>query len=202
VTPAIAIEQESHWMLAFQAGDTAGFELLLEKYQTPVAQYLWRYVHNNAVAEDLAQDVFLRVYRSRNYKPSAKFRTWLFCIATNVALNWIRDERHASAMLRLDEEPERGKRREVRAWSPNVEESLVREATLASIRAAIAALPEKQRAAVLMHKYEDMDYREIAQVLDCSVSAVKSLLWRAYDTLRAELAHFAPAPAAPVSRAA
>ncbi len=181
-------------MLAFQAGDLERFQMLVEHNREPVVHYLYRCVANRAVAEELAQDVFLRVYLSRNYKPTAKFRTWLFHIATNLALNWLRDHRAESGAITLDASPRHMRSRDVRAKARSVEERLVAECRLDEVRAAIQELPERSRSAVLMHKYEDMEYAQIAAALHCSVSATKSLLFRAYEHLRERLAHLDEAP--------
>ena len=149
-------------------------------------------VQNTAVAEELAQEAFLRVYRSRTrYEPTAKFTTWLFRIATRLALNSLRDGKHERLEERLDAVSEEAPARQVSDRRPSVESALVKEARLAEVRRAVAALPAKQRAAVLMHKYQEMDYTQIAKALHCSESAVKSLLFRAYETLRARLANMA-----------
>src|ERR1700752_1812662 len=180
-------------MLDVKAGDEASFELLLRKYRTPLIIFLYRMVRDSAVAEDLAQEVFLRVYRARReYAPSAKFTTWMFRIATNLALNSVRDNRHRKAELSMDQSNDTGED-EVRALevpdrAPNVEQSLVARSRSAFIMKAIHSLPEKQRAAGLLPKYQELDYDEIARVLDCSESALKSLLFRAYEALRVELA--------------
>lgn len=178
-------------MLAVRAGSEASFALLVERHRTPVVHFLFRMIQNQAVAEELAQEVFLRVYRSRqSYEPAAKFTTWLFRIATRLALNWIRDNRAAKSEASLDEmAPPGGMLLQVADSSPTVEQSMVRAARLAEVRHAILALPEKQRAAVLMHKYEELEYAQIAEILECSESAVKSLIFRAYETLRVRLAH-------------
>jgi RNA polymerase sigma-70 factor (ECF subfamily) len=180
-------------MVAFRAGDTSKFTLLLNEYRGPVVAYLCRMVHDHAVAEELAQDVFLRVYRARNYEPAASFRSWILRIATNLARNWIRDHQAEFAVLRLDDSPSRARWRVPSSPVPNQEERLVAECRLSEVRAAIDALPERHRAAVLMHKYLEMDYWEIARAQNCSVSAVKSMLFRAYETLRKRLAHLNPA---------
>jgi RNA polymerase sigma-70 factor (ECF subfamily) len=149
-------------------------------------------VQNHAVAEELAQDVFLRVYRSRStYEPTAKFTTWLFRIATHLALNALRDGKNERLQEHLDDDSSDMPVRQVSDHRPSIEQSMVHRATLDEVRRAIKTLPEKQRAAVLMHKYEEMEYSQIAAVLSCSESAVKSLLFRAYETLRARLAHMA-----------
>lgn len=177
------------WMLAFQAGDGERFSLLVEHNREPVIRYLYRCVSDRAVAEELAQEVFLRVYLSRDYRPTAKFRTWLFHIATNLALNWLRDHRAETGVVSLDAHPRQMMRSQPRAAGRSAEEELLAEVRVEEIRAAIRELPERNRAAVLMHKYEEMDYAEIAQALHCSVSATKSLLFRSYEFLRARLAH-------------
>jgi RNA polymerase sigma-70 factor (ECF subfamily) len=148
-------------------------------------------VQNAAIAEELAQDVFLRVYRARaSYEPSAKFTTWLYCIATNVALNHLRDGKWARRTDTIDD-PEDDLGRALAAPDPNVEQRLVAQAAGFEIRQAVLELPAKQRAAVILHKYQELDYRQIAEALRCSESAVKSLLFRAYESLRGRLGHLA-----------
>jgi RNA polymerase sigma-70 factor (ECF subfamily) len=189
---AAALDLDAELMVRVKEGDGASFGVLLEKHRSPVVHFLYRMVQNYAVAEELAQEVFLRVYRSRStYEPTARFTTWLFRIATHLALNALRDGKNERSQERLDDDTGGMPVRQVSDRRPSVEQSLVYQAKLDEIRRAIAALPEKQRAAVLMHKYEEMEYSQIAKVLSCSESAVKSLLFRAYETLRARLAHMA-----------
>src|SRR6476660_3356900 len=158
------LEYDAELMLRVKDGDHASFDLLLEKYRLPVIHFLYRMVQNHGISEELGQEVFLRVYRSRaTYEPTAKFTTWLFRIATHLALNWLRDGKNEKGQERLDDDFGLSTTRDV---------------------------PD-QRAAVLMHKYEEMEYSQIATVLNCSESAVKSLLFRAYESLRARLAHMA-----------
>ncbi len=182
-------------MLDVKAGDEASFELLLQRYRTPLVNFLFRMVRNREQAEDLAQEVFLRVYRAReDYVPSAKFTTWLFRIATNLALNSMRDTRYQKLEVSIDApvtvDAEDGDERplDVVEKHPNIEQHLVEDVRVNMIRHAINKLPEKQRAAVLLHKYQELDYTEIAKILSCSESALKSLLFRAYEALRVELA--------------
>jgi RNA polymerase sigma-70 factor, ECF subfamily len=182
-------------MLDVKAGDQRSFELLLQRYRTPLVNFLYRMVRSREQAEDLAQEVFLRVYRAReDYEPSAKFTTWLFRIATNLALNSLRDHRYQKLEISMDApivaDAEDGEERmmEVADEHPDIEQHLVEEARKKMIRHAIEKLPDKQRAAVLLHKYQELDYAEISKVLQCSESALKSLLFRAYETLRVELA--------------
>ncbi len=186
-------------MLDVKAGDEASFELLLQKYRIPLVNFLHRMVRDSAVAEDLVQEVFLRVYRARKkYAPNAKFTTWLFRIATNLALNTLRDTRHRQREVSLDQtgEPEGSDlpALELPDRQPGVEQQLLARDRAELIRRAIHTLPEKQRAAVLLHKYHELDYDEIARILDCSESALKSLLFRAYETLRVQLAPLVASP--------
>jgi RNA polymerase sigma-70 factor (ECF subfamily) len=185
-----ALERDAELMLRVRDGDTLSFSLLLEKHRASVVSFLSRMVQNQAIAEELAQEVFFRVFRSRaTYEPTAKFTTWLFRIATHLALNWIRDGRKERFQASLDDSAQDGVSRQVAAGEPNVEQRLLKRARLREIRQAVERLPAKQRAAVLMHKYQEMEYSQIAGVLNCSESAVKSLLFRAYESLRAGLAH-------------
>jgi RNA polymerase sigma-70 factor (ECF subfamily) len=189
---AATLDFDAELMLRVRDGDGASFAILLEKHRLPVIHFLYRMVQNQAIAEELAQEVFLRVYRSReSYEPTAKFTTWLFRIATHLALNSLRDGKNRRLEERLDDDSSETPVRQVSDKQPSVEQTMVYQARLDEVRRAVAMLPEKQRAAVLMHKYEEMEYSQIAKVLNCSESAVKSLLFRAYETLRARLAHMA-----------
>ncbi len=192
IAAAVPLERDAELMLRVRDGDSASFALLLARHQGPVMHFLYRMVQNQAVSEELTQEVFLRVYRSRHtYEPTAKFTTWLFRIATHLALNWIRDGRKERLRESLDQDYADGNSRQLPDRSPTVEQQLLVEVDLREVRRAIHTLPSKQRAAVLMHKYEEMAYSQIASVLSCSESAVKSLLFRAYENLRGRLAHMA-----------
>jgi RNA polymerase sigma-70 factor (ECF subfamily) len=181
-------------MLRVKAGDESAFGFLVQKYRRPMVGFMYRFCHNPSAAEELAQEVFLRVYRSRTgYEPSAKFTTWLYRIATNLAVNYARDTRHERPenTVRLDEpDQETGTTPDLPAEALSAEEQIVKRERLAAIRSKVNALPERQRIAVIMHKYQEMDYREIAGVLKLSESATKSLLFRAYETLRVQLKEF------------
>src|SRR4051812_12368720 len=181
-------------MLRVGAGDDAAFDYLVEKFRRPIVSFMYRMTHNQAVAEELAQEVFLRVYRSRSsYQAEAKFSTWLYRIATNLAVNHARDTRseRMAPSVNLDEpDPETGTTPDVADARPTIEADILREERLAAIRKHVMALSERQRMAVLMHKYQGLDYREIGKVLKLSESATKSLLFRAYETLREKLKDF------------
>ncbi len=198
---AVMARTDVQLMLDVKAGDDSSFELLLHKYRTPLVHFLYRMVRDAATAEDLAQEVFLRVYRARKkYAPSAKFSTWLFRIATNLALNSLRDGRHRRMEVSLDAPAEAGETPlELPAREPRADERLIERDRAALIRRAVLKLPEKQRAAVLLHKYHELDYAEIAGVLECSESALKSLLFRAYEALRVELAPLVCSAAPPAT---
>ncbi len=181
-------------MLELRAGNMAAFDVLLAKYRKPIIHFMFRMVHNQAVAEELAQEVFLRVYRSREtYRAEARFSTWLYRIATNLGVNHARDTRHqrAASTVYLDEpDPETGTTPDVADETPSAEADMLRRERMNAIRQHVMALPERQRTAVLMHKYEGLDYRQIGEVLKLSESATKSLLFRAYQTLRERLKEF------------
>ncbi len=181
-------------MLRAKAGDESAFEFLVQKYRKPMVNFMYRMTHNSAVAEDLAQEVFLRVYRSReSYEASAKFTTWLYRIATNLAVNHARDTRHERPenQQSLDEpDQDTGMTMDVPDGSLSAEENILKRERLAAIRRRVYSLPERQKIAVIMHKYQQMDYRQIADVLKLSESATKSLLFRAYETLRTQLKDF------------
>ncbi len=181
-------------MLELRAGNMAAFDILLHKYRKPIMHFMFRMVHNQAVAEELAQEVFLRVYRSREtYRAEARFSTWLYRIATNLGVNHARDTRHerSASTIYLDQaDQETGSTPDVADLTPGVDSRMLRDERMQAIRDHVMALPDRQRNAVLMHKYEGLDYRQIGEVLKLSESATKSLLFRAYQTLRDKLKDF------------
>jgi RNA polymerase sigma-70 factor (ECF subfamily) len=191
---ALEALSDAEIMLRVGAGDDAAFDYLVEKFRRPMVSFMYRMAHNQAVAEELAQEVFLRVYRSRSsYAADAKFTTWLYRIATNLAVNHARDtrqERTADTVCLDEPDEETGTTVDVADKSLTAEQALLRQERLAAIRKHVMALPERQRMAVLMHKYQDLDYKQIAKVLKLSESATKSLLFRAYESLREKLQAF------------
>ncbi len=188
------VASDAEVMLRVKTGDESAFTYLVQKYRRQMVGFMYRMCHNPATAEELAQEVFLRVYRSRtSYEASAKFNTWLYRIATNLAVNHARDTRHERPenTLRLDEpDQETGTTPDLADGSLTAEEQMLRRERMAVIRQKVQGLPERQRMAVIMHKYQQMDYREIADVMKLSESATKSLLFRAYETLREQLKEF------------
>jgi RNA polymerase sigma-70 factor, ECF subfamily len=193
-TAALDPASDAAVMLRVAAGDEDGFNYLVGKYHRAMIHFLFRMVRNQAVAEELAQEVFLRVYRSReSYRAEAKFTTWLYRIATNLAVNHARDTKHerSAQTIYLDApDEESGTTPDVADAEPSVEQKLMRDERMGAIRKHVMELPERQRMAVLMHKYQGMDYRQIGDVLKLSESATKSLLFRAYQTLRDKLKEF------------
>jgi RNA polymerase sigma-70 factor (ECF subfamily) len=192
--PGADSQSDADIMLRVKTGDQSAFEYLVQKYRRPMVSFMYRMARNSAAAEDLAQEVFLRVYRSREtYEASAKFTTWLYRIATNLAVNHARDSRHErpEVQVSLDEpDDDTGTTLELPDASLNAEQQMVRRERMLAIRRKVEALPEQQRLAVIMHKYQQMDYKQIADVLKKSESATKSLLFRAYETLRDQLKEF------------
>ena len=190
----VAFEQlsDAEVMLRAKTGDDSAFNYLVEKFRRPMVHFMYRMCHNQGTAEELAQEVFLRVYRSReSYSAEAKFTTWLYRIATNLAMNHARDTKQERRTASLDEpDEESGLKIDVADNRATVDQEMLRRERLAAIRRHVEELPERQRMAVIMHKYQDMDYREIGAVLKLSESATKSLLFRAYETLREKLKSF------------
>ena len=150
--PAIAGAEsytDAEVMLRVKAGDKSAFDFLVQKYRRPLVSFMYRMAHNTAAAEDLAQEVFLRVYRSRQtYEASAKFTTWLYRIATNLAVNHARDTRkeRPDVTVSLDEpDEETGTTLDVADGTITAEEALVRRERMLAIRGKVEALPERQR---------------------------------------------------------
>jgi len=193
-TPVLEMLSDAEVMLRVAAGDDGAFDYLVAKFRRPMNSFMYRMTRNQAVAEELAQEVFLRVYRSRHtYAASAKFTTWLYRIATNLAVNHARDTKYERPenTVNIDEpDTDTGLTVDVADRGLNAEQQILRRERLAAIRKHVEALPERQRAAVIMHKYQNMDYKQIAEVLKLSESATKSLLFRAYETLRETLKEF------------
>lgn len=186
--------EDSTIMLELRSGNMEAFDYLVARYRKPIISFMYRMCRNQAVAEELAQEVFLRVFRSREtYRAEARFSTWLYRIATNLGVNHARDNRRerTAPTTYLDEtDPETGTTPDLADSTPGAEARLLRKERMGQIREHVLALPERQRIAVLMHKYEGMDYRQIGDVLKLSESATKSLLFRAYQTLREKLKDF------------
>ncbi|MGA9778044.1 MAG: sigma-70 family RNA polymerase sigma factor [Limisphaerales bacterium] len=178
-------------MLRVKRGDRAAFAELVEKYKQPVMNLVYRTLHDETEAEDLAQNVFLQVYKSaRRYESRAKFSTWLFTIARNLCLNEIRRRsRHpADSIEESHTEHEDQPRQQFEDKSSVAPpEKLLHGELAQKIEEALAELPENQRTAILLCRQEELSYEEIARVLGCSLSATKSLIHRGRETLKEKL---------------
>ena len=183
-----ANDVDTRMMLRLKREDHAALNWLVQKYRAPMMHYLYGIVHDEAVAEDLTQEVFLRVFRGRrDYEPRAMFKSWIYRIGKNVAFNWLRDH---SAERTAGAAPPRLPETAVREYTdhrPNVEEWMVYQVKMERIRRAVGDLPERQRVVVEMHRFQELEHRQIAMRLRCSLPAVKSLLNRAYTNLRVSL---------------
>ena len=175
-------------MLAVQRGDRSAFERLFEKHVRGVVGFAAQFVGTRARAEELAQDVFLQIYRARaRYVPTARFTTWLYRMVTNACLSELRRADHRHRAQAVDHREERGvdeARSIPEAAGRSSEDALLSQETLSHVRAVLAELPPQQRAALLLARLEGLSYDEVATTLACSVSAVKSLIHRATVTLR------------------
>lgn len=172
------------------AGETAAFEELVERHQRLVVGTVARMLGSNSEVEDIAQQVFVRVWKSaKRYVPRAKFTTWLLKITRNLVFNELRRRsRHAQLQLQGESEDEVRPLRDERALGPDA--ALLEQELQSAIEAGIAQLPETQRMAVVLRRYEELSYEEIAEALDQSVPGVKSLLFRARTELRARLSRY------------
>jgi RNA polymerase sigma-70 factor (ECF subfamily) len=178
-------------MLRVKRGDRAAFTELVEKYKQPVMNFVFRSLRDEAESEDLAQNVFLQVYKSRaRYRRTAKFSTWLFTIARNLCLNELRRRsRHpAESLEETHAENEDQPRQQFEDKSQIAPpEKLLHGELAKKIEEALAELPENQRSAILLCRQDELSYEEIAEVLDCSLSATKSLIHRGRETLKEKL---------------
>jgi RNA polymerase sigma-70 factor (ECF subfamily) len=166
-------------MLALKAGDENAFTELVDRHRDAVVNLAYRYLGNQADAEDLAQEVFLRIHRARDrYEPAAKFTTWLYRVAANACLNEVRNRRRRPTFgAAAIDEP-------VAVAEASPVEEAERSELRDRVRAALAELPERQRMALLLNKFHGLGYEEMADSLDMTVPAVKSLLVRARENVR------------------
>jgi RNA polymerase sigma-70 factor (ECF subfamily) len=188
-TETMVMDPDTRMMLGVQEGQDSCMDLLCQRHRESVTQYIYRRIGNRAVAEELTQNVFLRIYGARaTYRPTAKFASWLYRIANHVALNWKRDHRREANVLSLSAGLERDPEWPIADRTPTAEQILLRRDRLDEIRDAIKALPCRQRTAVIMQRYPELEYTEIAEAMNCSPTMVKALIFRAHQRLRTQLA--------------
>jgi len=175
-------QPDSEIVRQIQSDDAAAFDELMRRYKRPVVSFIFRMLGNSQDADDVAQDVFVRVYQNLDtYRPETKFSTWLFALARNAAIDRIRwRARHRTESI--ESAPE------IVASSGTAEEVNAHEIG-DQIAAAITKLPEDQKTAIVLSEYHGMSYAEIAGVMRCSEKSVESRLYRAKQTLRAALQH-------------
>jgi RNA polymerase sigma-70 factor, ECF subfamily len=185
------MDPDAALMLRVKNGDLQAFEQLVHKYQHPIVSVIYRMLHDLDESEDLAQNVFIRVFQSAGrYEVSAKFSTWIFTIARNMCLNEIRRRgRHPAQSLESsqsdDEEQAPRQYRDEKSVSPP--QALLHGELEQKIQEALEDLPEKQRLAIALCQEDELSYEEIAEVLGCSLSATKSLIHRGRETLKEKL---------------
>lgn len=186
--PTDVFDRDAALMLRAKLGDDSAFARLFKEHSAPVQRFVYRMVRDRTEAEDITQEIFLRVYRYREgYEVTAKFTTWLYRIAGHVTLNWIRDHSRSRFHLPLEMSNSGRPNRHFVDRTARIDEWLVLENTAAELRSAMDELPARQKKVVVLHKYEDMACGEIANVLGCSNQAVRSTLCRAYGHLRTRL---------------
>ncbi|PIV55610.1 RNA polymerase subunit sigma-24 [Candidatus Desantisbacteria bacterium CG_4_10_14_0_8_um_filter_48_22] len=181
-------DKDAELMLRFKEGDDSTFERLFEKYKKPVLNMIYRFIGTKAEAEELTQEVFLKVYQARySYEVRAKFATWLYRIAKNLCFNWIRHKR----IIRFfsTDNPFRAPEVEVYREIPDSSQDpadivLEKKEMAEQIQNALRSLPENQRITIILKEYERKSYDEIAQILGHSVSSVKAIIFRARENLR------------------
>ena len=171
-------------------GDESAFQILVERHQASLLNMIYRFLGDRTKSQDLAQEVFLRVWQAaRSYEPKAKFTTWLYRIAANLCLNELKSSRRKRWLrfFHADTEEQTVGEEDFSDGLPSPEDLLLARERSRQITSALQSLPENQRMALILKRYEDLSYEEIARILNCSVSAVESLLVRAKKNLQEKL---------------
>jgi RNA polymerase sigma-70 factor (ECF subfamily) len=180
-------------MARIAKGDEDAFEILVNRHQTSVSNLIYHFIGDKTQAKDLAQEVFLRVWQAaKTYKPKAKFTTWLYRIGANLCLNELKSARRKKwfSLNRSDENSEHTFEETLTDSAPSAEDLLLSKERSRQISDALQSLPENQRMALILKRYDDLSYQEIAQIIGCSVSAVESLLVRAKRSLQEKLKNY------------
>src|SRR4051812_19934188 len=185
---AASADPDAALMLRVREGDRAAFAELVDRYKQPVINLIARTINDPTEAEDLAQNAFVQAYKSAHrYEVTAKFSTWMFTIARNLALNEIRRRsRHPADSLdeTFSDNDEQPVRQVEDRSNAGPTEGLLRDELVEKIDEAVNALPDKQRTALMLCREDEMSYEEIAKVIGCTLSATKSLIHRARETLK------------------
>jgi RNA polymerase sigma-70 factor (ECF subfamily) len=180
-------------MTRIAKGDGDAFEILVDRHQASVLNLIYRFIGDRTQAKDLAQEVFIKVWQAaKTYRPEAKFTTWIYRIATNVCFNELKSARRRRwfQFRRSNEDNEGSIEETFSDGSPTAEDLLLERERSRQISDALQSLPDNQRMALVLKRYDDLSYAEIAQIIGCSVSAVESLLVRAKRTLQEKLKSF------------
>ncbi|MBL8214515.1 MAG: RNA polymerase sigma factor [Bryobacterales bacterium] len=186
--PTPSYSEDVRLMLAVKSGDDAAMDQLYQRHRERVVKLLYSVVRDADLARDLSQDVFLTIFQVRHkYEPTAEFSTWVYRIALNRGLKWLRTQR-IRQQESLDAVAPATHRKLAAGRIPTPESLLLSEERSQVIESALGRLPQRQRRAVQLHKWEDRSYHEIGQELNCSLTAVKSILFRSYASLREHLA--------------
>lgn len=186
------MDEDIRFMLELKAGNKKAFDFILDKYEKPILNYIYRFTGSKEDAKDLTQDIFIKVYNAAlKYTPAAKFTTWLYRIASNISIDFLRRRKVSGNPASLDEEfqAEDGKYKQEIADKDagNSLETAVKEENDIQIQKSLMSLPENQRAAIVLKIYEDKTYAEIAVIIGVSVSSVESLIFRARQALKEKL---------------
>ena len=177
-------DPDSVLMLSVKDGDLKSFETLVNKYKAPLLNFIFRFIRNSQISEEIAQETFFRVYRARmKYKPAAKFSTWLYRIAINLAFDFKKKEKGDAIAYSTSLQD---KKADFDNKDKPVYYGIEKVQTDNSIQTALQNLPEKQRLALVLKVYEDKSYSEIAEIIGCSKNAVESLIFRARQNLKIE----------------
>jgi RNA polymerase sigma-70 factor, ECF subfamily len=191
--PGKIVHPDNELMKRVADGDDEAFRLLFERHHRLAWSVIYRHIGVQSAAEDLVQEAFLRVYRAApKYEPTAKFSTWLYTVVTNLCLNYKRDKARDRLRLvggRADGEDGNPLEQLAQAEEPD-HDSLDAEERTRMVQEAIAELPENQRIALILSRYEDKSYEEVAEIMNTTVAAVKSLTSRARATLKEKLSRF------------
>ena len=180
-------------MVKTARGDESAFETLVLRHQTSVLNFIYRFIGDRMQAKDLSQEVFLRVWQAaKSYEVEAKFTTWLYRITANLCLNELKSARRRRWLrfFQLGEENRETVEENFADDSPSAEDLLLAKERSRQITDALQSLPENQRMAIILKRYYDLSYGEIARIMGCSVSAVESLLVRAKGILQKKLKNF------------